>query len=128
MKAKTYTMTLADEVVAQGVTVGRALVLALEHGGPHSAALIDRDLGNGPQFHIGRRTEDGRRFIKVHSVNVARSGDAGIDTGLAIEFFEKTLLENTGVLWPGRVETDLAYARRRGRPRVGEARIKGKQP
>ena len=48
MKQRTYTMSIepSGEVVAQGVPFGRALVLALEHGGPFRAALVDHDLGD----------------------------------------------------------------------------------
>jgi hypothetical protein len=114
MKQKTYTMSLkpGGEVVAQGVTLGRALILALEHGGPFRAALVDRDLGSVRRFDIGRRLADGRTFRRVLSVTVPRTDDPGIDVGRAIEQFEKTLLEDTVVFWPGHIETDEEYVRR----------------
>jgi hypothetical protein len=117
MKQKTYTMSLepGGEVVAQGVPLGRALVLALEHGGAFRAALVDMDLGDVRQFDIGKRLADGRTFRKVLSVTVPRTKDPGIDVGRAIDQFEKTLLENTGILWPGRIESDEEYARRSAR-------------
>jgi hypothetical protein len=66
MKQKTYTMSLepGGEVVAQGVPLGRALVLALEHGGPFRAALVDWDLGDVRRFDIGKRSDgpSGRSF------------------------------------------------------------------
>jgi hypothetical protein len=113
MKQKTYTMSLEpdDEVVAQGVTLGRALVLALEHGGPFRAALVDCDIGSARRFDIGKRSADGRTFTRILSVTVPHTSDPGIDVGRAIEQFEKTLLENTGVFWPGRIESDEEYAR-----------------
>ena len=109
MKQKTYTMSLEpdDQVVAQGVTLGRALILALEHGGPFRAALVDCDLGSARRFDIGKRLSDGRTFTRV-----PHTSDPGIDVGRAIEQFEKALLENTGVFWPGRIESDEDYARR----------------
>ena len=114
MKQKTYTMSLepGGEVVAQGVPLGRALVLALEHGGPVRAALVDKDLGSVRRFDIGKRLADGRTFRRVMSVTVPHTSDPGIDVGLAIEKFEKTLLEDTSVFWPGRIESDEEYARR----------------
>jgi hypothetical protein len=114
MKQKTYTMSLepGGEVVAQGVPLGRALVLALEHGGPFRAALVDWDLGDVRRFDIGKRLADGRTFRQVLSVTVPRTDDPGIDVGRAIEQFEKTLLDDTGVFWPGRIESDEEYVRR----------------
>jgi hypothetical protein len=96
MTQKTYTMSLepGGEVVAQGVTLCRALVLALEHGGPFRAALVDRDFGSVRRFEIGKRLADGRAFRKVLSVTVPRTEDPGVDVGRAIEQFEKTLLED----------------------------------
>jgi hypothetical protein len=113
MKQKTYTMSLepSGEVVAQGVPLGRALVLALEHGGQFRAALVDHDLGDVRRFDIGKRLANGRTFQTVHSVTVPHTDDPGIDVGRAIEQFEKTLLANTGILWPGRIESDEEYAR-----------------
>ncbi|UVO30320.1 hypothetical protein [Bradyrhizobium arachidis] len=62
MNQKTYTMSLGPggKVVAQGVTLGRALVLALEHGGPFRAAPVDHDLGSVRRFDIasGRRADE----------------------------------------------------------------------
>jgi hypothetical protein len=117
MKQKTYTMFLepGGEVVAQGVPLGRALVLALEHGGPFRAALVDYDLGDVRRFDIGKRLANEPTFQTVLSVTVPRTEDGGIDVGRAIEQFEKTLLENTGILWPGRIESDQEYARRSAR-------------
>lgn len=114
MKQKTYTMSLepGGEVVAAGVPLGRALVLALEHGGPFRAAIVDRDLGSARRFDIGKRLADGRTFRVVLSVTVPRTDVGGIGVGRAIDQFEKTLLEDTVVFWPGRIETDEEYARR----------------
>jgi len=114
MKQKTYTMSLGTggKLVAQGVTLGRALVLALEHGGPFRAAMVDHDLGSVRRFDIGKRPTSGRGFLKVFSVTVPKSKDPGIDVGRALEKFEKALLENTGTIWPGRIESDDDYARR----------------
>lgn len=61
------------------MTLGRALLLALEHGGSYTAALVDRDFGSVRRFDIGKRMAD----------------------GFAIDHFEKTLLDNTGVGGPG---------------------------
>ncbi|MBX9645557.1 MAG: hypothetical protein K2X57_00705 [Xanthobacteraceae bacterium] len=114
MKQKTYTMTLerGGEVVAQGVPPGRALSVALEHGGPFRAALVDRDLGSTRRFDIGKRLADGRGFRVVHSVTAPRTRDPGIDVGRAIYLFEKALLEETAVFRPARIESDDEYARR----------------
>lgn len=114
MKQKTYTMSLepGDQVVAQGVTLGRAIIVALEHGGPFRAALVDHDLGSARRFDIGRRLADGRTFTRVLSVTVPHTSDPGIDVGRAIEQFEKSLLDDTAVFWPGRIESDEEYARR----------------
>jgi hypothetical protein len=114
MKQKTYTMTLerGGEVVAQGVTLGRALIVSLEHGGSFRATLVDRDFGSVRRFDIGKRLADRRTFRRVMSVTVPNTSDPGIDVGLAIEMFEKTLLEDTRLFWPGRIESDEQYARR----------------
>ncbi|MGY3585717.1 hypothetical protein ACVIGB_005227 [Bradyrhizobium sp. USDA 4341] len=99
------------EVVAQGVTLCRALLTALEHGGSR-AAIVDSVSGSLRLFDIGRRSVDGT-FQKVFSVTVPRTDDPGIDVARAIEAFEQALLRDTEMFWNGHIETDDAYARRR---------------
>jgi integrase len=69
-------------------------------------------LGSVRRFDIGKRLADGRTFRRVMSVTVPHTSDPGIDVGLAIERFEKTLLEDTRLFWPGRIESDERYAHR----------------
>jgi hypothetical protein len=55
MKRKTYTMFLKrngrNEVVARSVSIDRALVIAVEHGGRGKAAIVHRNIGEFPLFH-----------------------------------------------------------------------------
>jgi hypothetical protein len=55
MKHKTYTMFLKrngrNEVVARSVSIDRALVIAVEHGGRGEAAIVHRNIGEFPWFH-----------------------------------------------------------------------------
>lgn len=112
MKQTTYTMSLGSygEVVAQGVTLRRALVLALEHGGESRAVLVERNFGSVRRFEIGRRR--GRTFTKILSVTVARSADPAVDAEHALKQFGMTLLENPRLFWRGRIEMDEDFARR----------------
>lgn len=112
MKQTTYTMSVRSdgEVVAQGVTLCRALVLALEHGGEFRAVLVERNFGSVRRFEIGRRR--GRIFRRVLSVTVPRSADPGADADRAMKQFGKTLLENPRLFWRGRIETDEDFVRR----------------
>ena len=112
MKQTTYTMSVGSdgEVVAQGVTLCRALVLALEHGGEFRAVLVERNFGSVRRFEIGRRR--GRTFSKIMYVTVARSADPAVDADHALRQFGKALLENPRLFWRGRIETDEDFARR----------------
>jgi hypothetical protein len=114
----TYTMLVqndkaVDEIVARGVTLPRALVIALEHGGAGKAAVVYSDLGHLRYFAIGRRPTDGSSFECATYTIVPRSGHPHLDTDRAFEVFEQVLLQHPHEFWGGLVMSDEDYARRR---------------
>jgi hypothetical protein len=116
----TYTMFVrnddgADEIIACGVTLPRALVIALEHGGAGKAAVVYSDLGPLRYFAIGRRRADGSNFECATYTIVSRSGHPHLDARRASEVFEQVLLQHPYEFWGGLVMSDEDYARRRGR-------------
>jgi hypothetical protein len=113
----TYTMFIengagADEVVARGVTLPRALVLALEHGGKGKPAIVYGDVGALRYFAIGRRPADGGPFECATCTVLQRSDNTGLDADRALEVFEQVLLLHPHEFWSGRIATDDDYERR----------------
>jgi hypothetical protein len=117
MSKITYTMFIengdgADEIVAHGVALPRALVLALEHGGRGRATIVHSDIGPFRHFAIGRRPADGRSFECATYTVVRRSDSPGLDADLAMEIFEQVLLRHPREFWGGTVMADQDFARR----------------
>lgn len=117
MSKITYTMFVengdgADEIVAHGVPLPRALVLALEHGGRGRATIVHSDVGPFRHFAIGRRPADGRSFECATYTVVRRSDSPGLDADRAMEVFERVLLNHPNEFWGGHVVPDDDYARR----------------
>ena len=117
MSKTTYTMFVCgvagtEEIVAQGVTLPRALVLALEHGGRGRATIVHSDIGPLRYFAIGRRPAGGSEFEYAAYTVVERSDSHGSDADRAFDAFEKILLNDPHEFWSGRVVPDKEYARR----------------
>jgi hypothetical protein len=117
MSKITYTMFIesgdgAGEIVARGVTLPRALVIALEHGGAGKAAVVYSDIDHFRYFAIGRRPVDGGPFECATYTIVPRSGFPGFDADQAMEVFEQVLLQHPHEFWNGRVVADEDFARR----------------
>jgi hypothetical protein len=118
MSRNTYTMFIenaagaADEVVARGVSLPHALVLALQYGGRGRATIVHSDIGPFRHFAIGRRPADGRSFECATYTVVQRSDSAALDADRAMEVFEQVLLQHPHKFWNGRVMTDDDFARR----------------
>lgn len=114
---ETYTLTLdqegREEIVARGLTLRRALIVALEHGGRCKAALAaGLDVGEFCCFTIGRCPTGGTSFERILDTLVLRSGDLGFDAERAMEAFGEILLDDTRIFWNGRIERDQEYASR----------------
>ncbi|MGY3585715.1 hypothetical protein ACVIGB_005229 [Bradyrhizobium sp. USDA 4341] len=114
----TYTMTVAndageEEVVARGVALSQALTIAIEHDCAGKAMVIGQNVGRGRCFSIGRRLLGDGGFECLRFVFVPSPPFSELDEERAMRIFERKLLDNTGVFWRGRVETDAEYARRR---------------
>jgi hypothetical protein len=111
-----YTLFLVDgereEVVASGISLVRAINVAVEHGGSGKAAAVSRDVGAFRVFEIGRQASDEAEFESIASIALERSGDALLDTERATEALGRKLLNDTRIFWSGCIETDAAYARR----------------
>lgn len=119
MTRVTYTMFIEnatgpadDEVVARGVSLPRALVLALEYGGKGKPAVVYSDVGPLRYFAIGRRPADGGAFQCATCTVLQRSEHPGLDADRAFEVFEQVLLQHPHEFWKGRVMTDQAFAQR----------------
>jgi hypothetical protein len=113
----TYTMFVGEvagteEIVAQGVTLPRALVLALEHGGRGRATIVHGDIGPLRYFAIGRRPAGGHGFECAAHTVVERSDNHGSDADRAFEVFEQVLLKQPHQFWSGCVVPDEDYAHR----------------
>ncbi len=110
----TYTMLIenaagAEEVVARGVSLPRALVLALEHGGKGKPAIVYGDVGELRYFAIGwRPAADGPFECATYTV-LQPSQHPGHDADRAFEVFEQVLLQHPGEFWRGRVVADQEY-------------------
>ncbi len=112
-----YTMFIenaagAEEVVARGVSLPRALVLALEYGGKGKPAIVYGDVGELRYFAIGRRPADGEPFECATYTMLEPSQNPGRDADRAFEVFEQVLLQHPHEFWCGRVVTDEEYERR----------------
>lgn len=112
----TYTMLIenaagAAEVVARGVSLPRALVLALEHGSKGKPAVVYGDVGQLRYFAIGWRLADGGPFECAACTALEPSQNPGRDADRAFEVFEQVLLQNPHEFWSGRVVTDQEYER-----------------
>jgi hypothetical protein len=123
MTKLTYTMTIEndagiEETLARGIPLEDALKIAIEHDGAGEAIAIGRDVGKGRLVSIGRRrTEDGA-FECLAFTFMQRAILPGLNEAYARRSFERKLLDNTGVFWGGRVETDDDYARRKAAGRA----------
>lgn len=112
----TYTMIIQNEIgieetVASGIPLEDTLKIAIEHDSAGEAIVTCRDVGNGRLVSIGRRlSEDGA--FECLAFAFMRSRFPGVVEERARRCFERKLLDNTGVFWGGRVETDEDYARR----------------
>lgn len=95
MTKKTYTLFLQrgerEEVLARGVTLMHALVLALEHGDKGKATVIYGEDGRFRFFAIGRRSAEEGTFESVLSVAVPRSGKPAADSNRAMRMIGKKL-------------------------------------
>lgn len=115
MPETTYTMVAenggTDEIVARGVTLPRALVLALEYGRRGRATIVHSDIGPFRYFAIGRRLADGNSFVCATFTIVQRSDNPGLDADHAMETFEQVLLRQPYEIWKGRVVADEDFAR-----------------
>lgn len=111
-----YTLFLVngerEEVVASGISLVRAINVAVEHGGSGKAAAVSRDVGTFRVFEIGRQASDEAEFESIVSIALERSGDAALDAERATEALGRKLLNDTRLFWSGCIETDAAYARR----------------
>jgi hypothetical protein len=119
MTRVTYTMFIENatgpgdaDVVARGVSLPRALVLALEYGGKGKPAIVYSDVGALRYFAIGRRPADGGPFQCATCTVLQRSENPGLDADRAFEVFEQVLLQHPHEFWKGRVMTDEAFAQR----------------
>ncbi|ACE99587.1 hypothetical protein IP86_17095 [Rhodopseudomonas sp. AAP120] len=118
---KTYTLFLQtgprEEVLARGVTLMHALVLALEHGDKGKATVIYGEEGRFRFFAIGRRSAEEGTFESVLSVAVPRSGKPAADSNRAMRMIGKKLLREPRAFWDGYIESDEDYERRHATPR-----------
>jgi hypothetical protein len=103
----TYAMTVkrdgGEETIARNVTIARALVIALEHGGGRGAAMIHRDRGELREYVIGRRPLGGGAFEPVLRGAVRRTGRIETDHVHALELFEEILEHDPRVFFDGRL-------------------------
>lgn len=86
-----------EEVVASGVSLARAVNIAVELGGSGKAAAVYCDVGPLRIFGIGRRASEQANFESVVSIAIERSGDAALDAERATEGLGRILLNDTGV-------------------------------
>lgn len=83
-----YTMLIAnaaggEEVVARGVALPHALMLALEHGGTGRPAIVYSDIGAMRYVAIGRRRGEADAFECATYTVIERSDDIGRATPTA---------------------------------------------
>lgn len=101
-----------EQTLARGVSLDRALRIAIEHDGAGEATVSLRNLGKGRLVSIGRRLAANGAFecLAFAFMPLSRLPHSGEDH--AQRSFERKLLDNKGVFWSGRVETDADYAHR----------------
>jgi hypothetical protein len=92
-----------EEIIAHGVTIARALVIALEHGGGRGAEMFYRDRGELREYVIGRRRLADRIFEPVLRGVVPRTKRIETDHVRALEFFEEILADDPRVFFAGRL-------------------------
>lgn len=118
MSEVTYTMIIerdgGADVVARGVALPRALVIALEYGGAGQAAVVYSDVGSMRYFAIGRRSANDGDFDCAACTVVPRTEFPALDAGRAQNVFEQVLLQHPHEFWNGRVVTDEDFARGHG--------------
>lgn len=106
-KAVGYRMSVkrdgVEEVIAHDVTIARALVIALEHGGGRGAAMLYRDRGDLREYVIGRRRLADRVFEPVLHGVVPRTKRIETDHVRALEFFEEIMADDPRVFFEGRL-------------------------
>lgn len=116
MTRRKYTMFLPggedDEIIAESITLERALVIAVEHGSTGKAAVRHREWGDFRVFEIGRLLPDTATFERILEAVVRRTGDSMADADDAMAWFGEVLLNDTRVFWSGGIESDEDYARR----------------
>jgi hypothetical protein len=112
----TYTMSLPDGedelIVAENVTIERALVLAVRHGHAGRATILHREWCGFRIFEIGRRHPATMAFEAVFETLVKRTDDPMADADDAIGNLAEILLNDTRVFWSGRIETDEEHLAR----------------
>lgn len=112
----TYTMLIenasgAEEVVTSGVSLSRALVLALAHGGKGKPAIVYGDIASLRYFAIGWRPADGGPFECATYTALQPTQDAKRDADRAFDVFEQVLLQHPHEFWSGRIVADQEYER-----------------
>jgi hypothetical protein len=93
-------------IVAENVTIERALVLAVRHGHAGRATILHREWCGFRIFEIGRRHPATMAFEAVFETLVKRTDDPMADADDAMGNLAEILLNDTRVFWSGRIETD----------------------
>ncbi|ULL01508.1 hypothetical protein [Bradyrhizobium sp. I71] len=92
-----------EEIIAHDVSIARALVIALEHGGGRGAEMFYRNRGDLREYVIGRRRLADKIFEPVLRGVVPRTGRIETDHVRALEFFEEVLEHDPRVFFGGRL-------------------------
>jgi hypothetical protein len=113
----TYTMSIDEEtggekILARGVGIEDALMIAIEHDRAGTATVVGRDVGKGRLVSIGCMHENGD-FEHIAFEFMRHACLPRLNEDYARRSFERKLLDNTGKFWGGRVETDEEHARRK---------------
>jgi hypothetical protein len=106
LNGRTYAMIAkgdgGEEIIAHGVTIAQALIVALERRG-YRAAMFFRDRGDLREYVVGRRRLDGDVFEPVLRGVVPRTARLGADHVRALEFFEEVLEHDPRAFFDGRL-------------------------
>ncbi|UVO30319.1 hypothetical protein [Bradyrhizobium arachidis] len=112
----TYTMSLCDgeheRIVAEKITIERALVLAVQHGHAGNTTILHREWNGFRIFEIGRLHRDTMAFEAVFETLVKHTDHPMADADEAIGNFAEVLLNDTRVFWSGRIEAEDFALRR----------------
>jgi len=99
-----------EETIAPHATIAQALIIALELGREHGAAMFYRDRGDLREYVIGRRRLKTNVFEAVLRGAVPRTARVATDHVRALEFFEEVMEHDPRVFFEGRlVRTRAAY-------------------